>query len=154
MRSIQNIAVSVLVLSLILCFGTGSDAWAAQPQTTGAHTTNLSLSGSSALGVGLLGQDEPEEETETVAESTTVTTTEEGNENEYDLYGPYFLRSADPEEPGEMELKFIYSYETSSGPSDKNVFELEFEWGIAENIELILELPIELGDGLSPATAI
>ncbi len=143
MRSIKHLTVSVLVLSLLVVCGAGADVLAGQPVKTGAQLSTLSLSSSSALGAGLLGQDEPEEEV--VEESTTVTTTESGGG--YTLEGPYFLRSADTLDQGEMELKFIYKYETSSGPSDSNVFEIEFEWGITDKIELIAELPIELGDG-------
>ncbi len=143
MRSIHGLTVSVLVLALVVVCGAGSDAWAGQAQQNGAQLTTLSLNSSTALGAGLFAQDEPEEEV--VEESTTITTTEAGSG--YHLYGPYFLRSADTVPAGEMELKFNYRYETSSGPSDSNVFELQFQWGITDKIELIAELPIELGDG-------
>ncbi|MHC4064814.1 MAG: hypothetical protein ACYSUI_09980 [Planctomycetota bacterium] len=87
---------------------------------------------------------QPEEET--VAESTTVTTFDEGDD--WDLKGPYFLRSADPVEAGEMDLKFTFGYETSSGGGDDDSeLEFELEWGMTEDIELIFGLPIEFGDG-------
>lgn len=65
----------------------------------------------------------------------------------YTLSGPYFLRSADPEPPGEIELKFIYSYEHEADDAEEHEFELEFEWGIAENWEFILFVPFTIGDG-------
>lgn len=77
-------------------------------------------------------------------ESTTVTTQEETES--WDLVGPYFLRSADPEPPGELELKFIYGYETSADESEHE-FEFVLEWGMAENHEFILEVPVTIGDG-------
>jgi hypothetical protein len=62
------------------------------------------------------------------------------------LDGPYFLRSADPLEAGELEFKFIYGYEKEE---DEEEHEIEFvvEWGMMEDIEFILEMPIEVGEG-------
>jgi hypothetical protein len=78
------------------------------------------------------------------AESTTVTTTE--TVGGWTLDGPYFLRSADPLPPGELELKFIYSYEDEAhGHAHELGFALE--WGMADNIEFILETEVEVGDG-------
>jgi len=77
-------------------------------------------------------------------ETTTVVTREETKG--YTLSGPYFLRSADPEEPGEMELKFIYGYETSAEDSEHEV-EFVLEWGMARNVEFIFEIPFVIGDG-------
>ncbi len=62
------------------------------------------------------------------------------------LSGPYFLRSADPEAPGELELKFIYGFETSSS-EDEHEVEFVLEWGMMEDIEFILEIPVTLGEG-------
>ncbi len=77
-------------------------------------------------------------------ESTSVTTSEQSES--WDLVGPYFLRSADPEAPGELELKFIYGYETESDGSEHE-FEFVLEWGMAENWEFIFEVPVILGEG-------
>lgn len=63
------------------------------------------------------------------------------------LSGPYFLRSATPEEVGEAELKFIYGYEKPSHGEEEHEFEFVFEWGVAEDLEFILELPVTLGEG-------
>jgi len=77
-------------------------------------------------------------------EKTTVTTVESGKSN--DLGGPYFLRSADPEGLGVIALKLKYEYVKEHKDEDH---ELEgiLEWGMAENWEFILEVPVELGDG-------
>lgn len=68
----------------------------------------------------------------------------------YALSGPYFLRSADPEPLGEAELKFVYGY-TNNGDDDDETdeHEIEFvlEWGMAQNVEFILEVPFQIGDG-------
>lgn len=63
------------------------------------------------------------------------------------LSGPYFLRSAHPEAPGDLELKFIYGFETSSSGGDEHEVEFVLEWGMMEDVELILELPVTLGEG-------
>ncbi len=65
----------------------------------------------------------------------------------YALAGPYYLRSADPEEPGEIDLKFIYSYEHKADDDEEHEFEFEFEWGIVEDWEFILSVPFTIGDG-------
>jgi len=65
----------------------------------------------------------------------------------YDLSGPYYLRSADPEETGEMELKFNYAYSHYADDEEEHELEFEFEWGIAENWEFILEVPFIVGNG-------
>jgi len=79
----------------------------------------------------------------------------------YDLAGPYYLRSADPESAGEIELKLNYSYEhegddddayygwrrKDDDESEEHEVELEFEWGVVENWEFILEVPFIVGDG-------
>jgi len=62
------------------------------------------------------------------------------------LDGPYFLRSADPLEPGELELKFIYGYEKEENDEEHEI-EFVVEWGMMEDIEFILEIPVEVGDG-------
>jgi len=62
------------------------------------------------------------------------------------LEGPYFLRSADPLEVGELEFKFIYGYEKEEHGEEHEV-EFVVEWGIMEDIEFILEIPVEVGEG-------
>lgn len=63
------------------------------------------------------------------------------------LDGPYFLRSADPLETGELELKFVYGYERDAGEEEEHEVEFVLEWGLAEGHEFILEIPVELGEG-------
>ncbi len=64
------------------------------------------------------------------------------------LSGPYYLRSAYPESPGEMELKFNFGYEKeSNGGEEKYEFEFVLEWGIADNWEFIFEMPFEIFEG-------
>lgn len=71
-----------------------------------------------------------------------------GDDENWDIFGPVRLRSADPEETGEIEVKNKFDYGTSSDGSDDDVeYETEIEWGIAPNHELIFEVPVELGDG-------
>lgn len=63
------------------------------------------------------------------------------------LDGPYFLRSADPEPPGVLDLKLVYGFETSSDEEDEHEVEFVVEWGMAKDIEFILESEVEVGDG-------
>lgn len=66
----------------------------------------------------------------------------------YDLAGPYELRSADPETTGVWEVKNIFGWSTAKdGTSDDFEYEFEIEWGVAEDHELIFEVPVTLGDG-------
>jgi hypothetical protein len=83
-------------------------------------------------------------------ETGPETTAEPSPAEELDLVlsGPYFLRSADPESLGVVELKFIYAFETYDEDSDEHEFEFELEWGMMENIELIFATSAVLGDGL------
>ncbi len=69
---------------------------------------------------------------------------ESGGMEGYLLSGPYFLRSADPEPPGDVEVKFIYGYHRQSDASD---LELEVEWGLVEDWEFILNVPAVVGEG-------
>ena len=80
-------------------------------------------------------------------ETSTVTITET-SDNHWEIEGPVFLRSADPEPPGEVIVKNIFGWETTKGGgSDDFEYELEIEWGIVQDHELIFELPFEIGDG-------
>ncbi|MCK6486456.1 MAG: hypothetical protein L6R00_20255 [Phycisphaerae bacterium] len=66
----------------------------------------------------------------------------------YELAGPYHLRSAAPEPPGELVIKNIFGWSTARDGSDDDAeYELEIEWGIVPNHELIFEVPVEMGDG-------
>jgi hypothetical protein len=89
----------------------------------------------------------PAEKKETVkTEQTTETVT--SSEENWDIFGPIRLRSADPEELGEVELKFTTEWGTSSsGEHDSVTIEPEIEYGIAPNHELIWAIPMELGFG-------
>ena len=69
-----------------------------------------------------------------------------GGDVDMTLSGPYFLRSADPEEAGEIELKFIYGFEKLDD-GEGHEFELELEWGLTEDLEFILSVPFVLGEG-------
>lgn len=97
----------------------------------------------------------------TTKESTTVVTREPSTDS-WEISGPVFLRSADPEPPGEVVIKNIFEWRHSkkkssddswfwgsSGDSDRDEYEyeLEVEWGVVENHELIFEIPFELGEG-------
>jgi len=100
----------------------------------------------------------------TTKEKTTVTT-RESSDNHWEISGPVFLRSADPEPPGEVVIKNIFEYghtrksakvcdydgddngDCSRKDRDEYEYELEIEWGIAENHELIFEVPFQLGEG-------
>ncbi len=71
-----------------------------------------------------------------------------GGEEDWDVSGPVRMRSADPEEVGELQIKNIFGYSTSSDGSDDDLeYELELEWGFMPDHHLILELPVEIGDG-------
>lgn len=66
----------------------------------------------------------------------------------WDIWGPIELRSADPEPLGEVEVKNIFNYGTSSdGTDDDSEYEFEVEYGIAPGHELIFEIPVQLFDG-------
>ena len=71
-----------------------------------------------------------------------------GGSDHWDISSPVRMRAAEPEKTGELEIKNIFGYSTSSeGGDDDLEYELEIEWGFAPNHHLILELPVEFGDG-------
>lgn len=83
-----------------------------------------------------------------VEESTTVTSrTTTMEEDSWTIEGPIRLRSADPTETGELEIKNIGSWETTRGEEDEFEYELELEYGLSEDHELLLALPFQIGDG-------
>ena len=122
----------------------------AQGQATradGAYAFDLSLRGNETPATARLASftDPFIADDETSEEITTI---DEMDDLNWDLAGPYEMRSADPEPTGVVELKNIFGWSTSkSGESDEWMYEFEVEWGIAENHELIFETPVELGDG-------
>jgi len=83
-------------------------------------------------------------------ETTNIKTTVSGPES-WEIDGPVFLRSADPEPPGELAFKNIFEYSHfrrhANADRDEYVYETEFEYGLVENHELIIEAPWQLGDG-------
>lgn len=87
----------------------------------------------------------------TERETTTVTTTTSVvREESWEISGPVFLRSADPEPPGEIIIKNIFEWETfkkSDDDSSEFWYELEIEYGLIENHELIFEVPTQIGEG-------
>lgn len=104
------------------------------PQGSSAYASANPFQRSPLLSFGRQAQD-----------STTATTTD--HSDGWVLSGPYFLRSADPEEPGELELKFIYGFELGDADEEEHEFEFVLEWGMAQNWEFIFEVPVELGEG-------
>lgn len=63
-------------------------------------------------------------------------------ENSWEISGPVLLRSADPEPPGEVVVKNILAWEHTKDSQhrearDSYEYELEIEWGVVENQELI-----------------
>ncbi|MGD2111662.1 MAG: hypothetical protein PVI86_19985, partial [Phycisphaerae bacterium] len=119
----------VLVVGIV-CSACATEAVAGDPGWI--NNTNLSL----GLSNGMTAQGQDESATAaTMAMSTGWT-----------LDGPYFLRSADPIEVGEIELKFIYGYEKEEDDEEHEV-EFELEWGVMENVEFIFAVAAEVGEG-------
>ncbi|MCC7293188.1 MAG: hypothetical protein IT449_14100 [Phycisphaerales bacterium] len=92
-------------------------------------------------------QDKPAGGQDTVvAEKTTVTTVTTSTGR--DITGPVSLRTANALPPGELELKNVFGWSTiRSGGSDSWEYELELEYGLVENHQLLFALPLEIGDG-------
>ncbi|HOB73041.1 MAG TPA: hypothetical protein PKG54_00820 [Phycisphaerae bacterium] len=77
----------------------------------------------------------------------TETIVETAREN-WAIVGPIRLRSADPIETGELQLRAIMNYGTSSDGTDDDVsVGGQVVWGVAPNHELLLGLPLMFGDG-------
>ena len=94
-------------------------------------------------------QDQP-----VVREKTTVTTqmTTNTRDKNWEIDGPIFLRSADPEPPGALVLKNNFEWETNKSTSKDDdssefFYEVELEYGLVENHELIFAMPFQVGDG-------
>lgn len=93
-------------------------------------------------------------------EKTTVRTIG-STEDSWEIDGPVHLRSADPEPPGEVIIKNIFSWEhmkrsdrhwwwswdSDDEERDEYEYEFELEWGVVENHELIFEVPFQVGEG-------
>ncbi len=98
-----------------------------------------------------------------VTKEKTTVVTHQSSDNHWEIDGPVFLRSADPEPPGEVIVKNIFGWDHSKkkkdkgsypwdysekrGDRDEYEYELEVEWGVVENHELIFKIPVQLGDG-------
>jgi len=71
-----------------------------------------------------------------------------GGEGRLSPGGPIDMRSTDPTPVGELEWKNVFGWSTSrNGEDDDYEYELELEYGLVENHELLLSLPVEIGDG-------
>lgn len=136
----------VLVTGMLLQAGFGLLALSAAAQAEpakGSQPTSLRLASTN--------QDQPVVQEKTTVTTTTTTTSKES----WEIDGPVFLRSADPEPPGALVIKNIFAWEANKktvDPEDDNsefFYEFEVEYGLVENHELIFALPFEVGDGNS-----
>lgn len=83
----------------------------------------------------------------TQTETTTATTTA-GSAERMNPGGPVDMRSTSPTPVGELEWKNIFGWSTSrNGEDDDWEYELELEYGLVENHELLFAIPVEIGDG-------
>lgn len=83
-----------------------------------------------------------------IQERTTVTTTTTvmGRGN---VAGPIAIRSTAPVPVGELEWKNFFGWSTmrKSGEDDDYSYTFVLEYGLVENHELLIEIPVHLGDG-------
>lgn len=79
------------------------------------------------------------------SEKTTIVT--RGSSTDWDISGPVFLRSATPEEEGELIIKNIFGWHRERGDEETWEYELEVEYGFMPDHEGILEVPVEIGEG-------
>jgi len=86
---------------------------------------------------------------ETEKTSTTTTTTTYDSGDEYGtIGGPISLRSANTMPVGELEVKNIFGWSMVEGHGDGEwSYEFELEYGLAEDHELLFEIPAVIGDG-------
>jgi len=105
-------------------------------------STALPSSSLRLTSAALASQPEPTQQT------TTVRVVE--SDESWEIDGPVFLRSADPEEPGELVVKNIFGWEHhregADNQRDQYEYELEIEYGLVEDHELIFEVPFQVGD--------
>jgi hypothetical protein len=82
------------------------------------------------LSLTSMSQDKPVVHEKTTVTTTTTTTKDEG----WEIDGPVFLRSADPEPPGELIIKNIFEWETLKHSDDDDgsdfFYEFEVEYGL------------------------
>ncbi len=139
--SLRLIAAAAVGMALSLC--TSAGAGQTVVKSAGEKTGS---SGPLAL-TGYNQQPSPGSTKETTSVKTTVSSVS----SSWDIEGPVFLRSADPEEPGELAIKNIFGYghyrRGAADERDEYEYELELEYGLIENHELIFEMPWELGEG-------
>lgn len=117
---------------------------AATAQQSSRPTRESAPLGRSALSLaGYYDQDE------TVGHGVTTKGNSPMKTSSWEIDGPVFLRSADPEPYGEGVIKNFFTWETTKGSDDDDDFEYEFvfEYGFAPNHEFILEVPFDIGDG-------
>ena len=128
---------------LLLILLVGSVGFAQQPDRSASSARPQPLS---------LAQANPKQPDTTLYSKEERTETRSSEiEPSWGISGPISLRSADPEEPGEMEVKNVFEWSTSrDGSHDDYEYEIELEYGLSENHELIFEVPVELGDGRVP----
>lgn len=130
----------------------------AEPADAGHSGSQMSQQGGQAYGQGSFDLKHDYYKMEDGGEVPTTSFAE----SSWDISGPVELRSADPTPTGELEIKNIFGWSTTKDDDHDNDFffdddddddddeweyELEVEWGIAEDHELIFELPFVLGDG-------
>jgi len=153
---LSSIRVGVIVLSGCLLLGTSAQAH--EPSQERGQPLELSLTPPSASANPAVSQQATRElpsfslaameQEEATMTSTRVESRSAATSEGWDIWGPVRMRSADPEPTGELEIKNIFDYSTSSDSTDDDFeYELEIEWGIAPNHELIFEIPVEIGDG-------
>lgn len=132
--------LAVCVVS-VLVQGTVAVSLGGEPSSD-RQSLKFSLDG----GYTLMGERAGLQPMNSMAESTT---TMDSGGRQRGIDGPVFLRSADPVEVGELELKFVGRYGQPSGDSNDDDWQIDLvaEWGFAENWEFILEVPVHLGDG-------
>ncbi len=88
----------------------------------------------------------PEIRQETATETETIVV--ETADVNWPIVGPIRLRSADPIDTGELQIRGILNYGTSSDGTDDDVsIGGQLVWGFAPNHELLVGGPIMLGDG-------
>ena len=113
----------IRVLVIVAVSG-GAMGFAARAHAqTSTHVDRRSGESSPAMDFRLQPNDSPptagyaayQEEQAEGGESTRVMERETEDGLNWDLAGPYHLRSADPEEFGELEIKNIFGWSTSKG---------------------------------------
>lgn len=66
----------------------------------------------------------------------------------WDVEGFYNMRAADTQEFGVLDIKNFFGYSTSSnGTDDDYRYNLWLQYGVWDRHELVLKLPVEIGDG-------